>query len=282
MALAEVLLSVLAVSSGLLLAATALLVGRERLVTTAGDAGRRFGEVWPSLVLLLAVLGLNRVARRVGQEVSWVVGWNVTGYIFELEGEFVATVQSIATPALTAYFSAVYVYGYVFLLVFPLVAYFALERTEPFRTTVVAYSLNYLIGVVCYVLFVSYGPRNVMPELVEGLLFTTYPNSQLLTSQVNVNTNVFPSLHTSLSATAALLAWESHDRYPRWTPVAVVLAASIVFSTMYLGIHWATDVVGGVALAGTSVWLADRVVRDERSPVALVEDVIASAGTRLR
>lgn len=282
MALVDVLLSLVVVSGGLLFVATALLVGRERLTATVDGAGRRFGDVWPSLVLLLVVLGLNRVARRVGQEVSWIVGWNVTGYIFELEGEFVATVQSIATPALTAYFSAVYVYGYVFLLVFPLVAYFALERTEPFRTAVVAYSLNYLIGVVCYVLFVSYGPRNVMPELVEGLLFTTYPNSQLLTSQVNVNTNVFPSLHTSLSATVALLAVTSHDRYPRWTPIAVALATSVVVSTMYLGIHWATDVVGGLALAGTSVWLADRVVRDERSTVALLEDAIASARTRLR
>nr|WP_254543842.1 phosphatase PAP2 family protein [Halomarina sp. BND7] len=256
MDLGEVLASVVVVSGSMLAVAALLLVGPARLVATARDAPRRLRDAAPGLGLLVGVLLVNKVARDYGPEVSWLIGWNVTGTILDVEGAFVAAVQSVATPALTAYFSFVYVYGYVFLLVFPLVAYVALERVEALQRTAVAYSLNYAIGLICYTLFISYGPRNVMPELVEPLLYSTYPSSQLLTSEVNTNTNVFPSLHTSLSVTVALLAWETRDRYPRWVPVAVVLAASVVVSTMYLGIHWGTDVLAGVVLAVGSVRLS--------------------------
>ena len=225
-------------------------------LVAVSDAARAVAR---PLAALLAVLAFNGIVRRVGVELSWVIGVNVTAAIHAVEGALVAQFQSYAVPAATAYFAFVYVFGYVYLLTFPGLAYALREEVTALRTLVVAYGLNYGVGVVCYVLFVAYGPRNLMPELVEPLLFSKWPRSQLLTSQVNVNTNVFPSLHTSLSVTVALIAVRTHDRVPRWTPVAVVLAASIVASTMYLGIHWATDVLVGTALAAGSVLVAERV-----------------------
>jgi membrane-associated phospholipid phosphatase len=219
-------------------------------------------DVAPAAICLGAILAVNGTVRDVGVELSWLIGINVTGAIHALEGEFVAAVQSFATPLLTAYFSFVYVFGYVFLLTFPLVGYALHDDTRPLRTTLIAYSLNYLVGLGCYVLFVAYGPRNFMPELVESLLYTNWPRSQLLVSRVNANTNVFPSLHASLSVTVAVVAYRFRRLYPRWTPVAGGLAVSIAVSTMYLGIHWLTDVVAGVVLAGVSVraasWLVAR------------------------
>ncbi|MFC7155090.1 phosphatase PAP2 family protein [Halomarina halobia] len=277
MGLGDVLASVVVVSGAMLVIASLTIIGVNRLVETARDVRRRLRAAAPGLGLLVAVLLVNKIARDYGPEVSWLIGWNVTGAILGIEGVFVAVVQSFATPTLTAYFSFVYVYGYVFLLVFPLVAYLALERAEALQRTAVAYCLNYAIGLVCYTLFISYGPRNVMPELVDPLLYSTYPSSQLLTSQVNTNTNVFPSLHTSLSVTVALLAWETRDRYPRWVPVAAVLAASVVVSTMYLGIHWGTDVVAGIGLAVVSVRLSGPVL--DRL-MALVERRAVTGGAR--
>jgi len=174
-------------------------------------------------------------------------------------------VQSVAHPALTAYFSSVYVYGYVFLLVFPVLAYIVLDRLDSFRGLVWAFLFNYALGLVCYTVFIAYGPRNALPGLVEPLLYNPTPEYQMLTREINHNTNVFPSLHTSLSVTVLIFAYRTRDVYRRWLPVAALLSASIVVSTMYLGIHWATDVAAGMALAWVSVRLADRMVeRDDR------------------
>ncbi|UIP00253.1 phosphatase PAP2 family protein [Halobaculum sp. CBA1158] len=260
MSLLELVGEVAAVVALMHVASIAVVLGRSFLdPRTVGPALSRMSRrVSRPLAALVAVLAVNGVVRRVGVELSWVIGVNATTAIYAIEGTFVAWIQSFATPAATAYFSFVYVFGYVYLLTFPVVAYALCEDTRALRTLIVAYGINYGVGVVCYVLIVAYGPRNFMPDLVGSLLFESWPRSQLLTSQVNENTNVFPSLHTSLAATVAMLAVRTRRRYPRWTPIAVGLGASIAVSTMYLGIHWATDVVFGTVLAAGSVLAAER------------------------
>ncbi|MHC3439659.1 phosphatase PAP2 family protein [Natrialbaceae archaeon A-gly3] len=258
--LLRVLAQVVAVIAFMLIVGLVVVVGRDRLRETRRECLSRLRAVAPIALVLATTLALNGVVRGVSYDLSWTVGWEATWTIYELEGQFIVWIQSLATPPVTAYFSFMYIYGYVFLLVFPIVAYFALADTRPLRLLFASYTFNYVLGLVCYTLVIAYGPRNVMPEFVSPLLYESYPHYQHLTRQVNRNVNVFPSLHTSLAATAAILAYRTRDTYPRWTPVATVLAVSIAVSTMYLGIHWAVDVVAGVALASASVVLADRLV----------------------
>jgi len=144
------------------------------------------------------------------------------------------------------------------------VLYVIHQGPVPLKVTLLAYILNYGVGLVCYVVFVTYGPRNFMPEAVSSLLYTSWPQSQLLTSEVNVNTNVFPSLHTSLSASVAFLAYRYRDVSSLWLPVSGFGALSIAVSTMYLGIHWLTDVIAGVILAAGCVALSVRLTTGNR------------------
>lgn len=260
MVLVETLLVLAAYVSVMLAVAVTFFVGPRRFAAAVGDARRRVVAITPYLLALAVVLVARRLALTVGPELSWYLQWNVTKFIYALEGTAIVHIQAFATPLLTEYFAFVYIYGYVFLLVFPLVAYFTLHRTERLAELLAAYGLNYAIGLVCYVLFVAYGPRNVIPAAAESLLFTTHPTSQHLTREVNLATNVFPSLHTSLSATVALFAWRTRREYPGWLAVAAPLAASVCVATMYLGIHWATDVAAGLLLAAGSYWLGVRLV----------------------
>ncbi|WP_436903237.1 phosphatase PAP2 family protein [Halovenus halobia] len=265
------------VVTALVVAGVVTIVGLDRVWAFRDRARDRFLYIFPYVLLLLGVFAVNSVLRSVGPALSWLLNWQITNEIFSLEGEFVAVLQSYATPAATVYFSYTYIYGYIFLLLFPVVAYLVLEDDRPFRMAIIAYALNYIIGVGCYVLFIAYGPRNVMPDLVDQLLYVHWPESNLLTTEINSNVNVFPSLHTSLAVTVAMLAYRTRDEYPAWLPLSSLVAGSVVISTMYLGIHWLTDVIAGTGLAVFCVvaaaWLTDPTNLDGR---------IGSLGRRLR
>ncbi|MFB6133938.1 MAG: phosphatase PAP2 family protein [Halanaeroarchaeum sp.] len=262
MIFAEALGVLLAVLATLLLAGTWVVVGRARVLAGVRRGRDRLSAIWRHLALLGVVLLLNKVARDYGPAISWILEWNLTTLIYRIEGTAPAWIQSLGSPGATVVFGAVYIFGYAFLLVFPFVLYFFHESSRPLRRTTIAFVLNYAVGVFLYTLFVAYGPRNVMPDLVEPLLFTEFPASKLITSRVNTNTNVFPSLHSSLSITVAVLAWQTREQFPRWPPIALPLAGAVLFSTVYLGIHWIIDVVAGVALGLGSVAVATRIVED--------------------
>jgi len=267
MTLVALLSRIVLIIGTLLGVSTVAIVGRRRLRGLRDELRPRVRGALPYLVLLGAVLLLNGQTREFVPEVSWFLRVDLTGTIYGIEGTFVAWIQQFATAELTAFFSFVYVYGYVLLLTFPIVAYLALGDQRPLREACLAYSYNYALGLVCYTLFIAYGPRNMLPDVVDSLMYTNWPESQLLTSQINTNTNVFPSLHTSLSATTALLAVRTRRAYPAWLYLSVALAACVAVSTMYLGIHWGIDVLAGAALGAVSV-----VGAREVDVVALVQD----------
>ncbi|NGM71477.1 inositol phosphorylceramide synthase [Natronolimnobius sp. AArcel1] len=260
--LVQVLVRLVIVVALMSVVSIALFVGRYRLRATFTEWRSRVRAIAPITLLLGGVLLFNSVARQYGPDFSWLrlVEWNITWAIYDIEGQFILWLQSYSTPEITAYFSFIYIYGYVFLLAFPVMAYFALSNTRPARELLTAYTLNYVLGLLCYTFIIAYGPRNMMPELVEALLYDTYPQYQHLTRQVNRNTNVFPSLHTSLAVTVTFLAYRTRDVYPKWFLLATGLGVSVAISTMYLGIHWAIDVVAGIGLAYISVALAGALV----------------------
>lgn len=228
------------------------------------------------LAVLAGVVGLKTVLADLAAPTSWLVGWNVTGLIYAIEGDAVAAVQSIAVPPLTTYFVFVYVYAFTALLVFPILAYLAHPDPRHVREAVVAYSLNYLLGLAAYVAFIAYGPRNHLPGRVVSLLYVHWPESYLLTSSMNANTNVFPSLHVSFAVTVALLAWRTRSEFPLWWPVAAGLAGSVAVATVYLGIHWVTDGGAGALLAVACVLVA------RRDPLAHLDPVLDRAVARVR
>ena len=267
--LLRILALVAVVCGGLLAVLLAGCVGRARLAEVLRDREerrRRLREVLPYVGGLGAVLLINKGLLQYSLLASKFVGIKATGRIYELEGEFVAWVQEIFPPEAILYFSAIYVFGYVVLLVFPLVAYFFSERLRNLKVLLTAYAINYAVGVLCYTVFYVNGPRLMRPSMVEQPMYSIFPEVMYLTAMINYSSNVFPSLHTSLSLSAMILALMTRDEFPKWTPIATVLGVSVMIATMHLGIHWLTDVIAGIVLGSTSVYAADLVVeRVERA-----------------
>ncbi|WP_255170743.1 phosphatase PAP2 family protein [Natrononativus amylolyticus] len=261
MALLSVALELAAIVLTMLVTAALVIVGPRRLVAAFRDFRWRLEVAALPLAVLASVLvlrwGTADVLPRLSER---VIGIRITGLLFEFERTLfgqspVAVLQSFQTPELTSFFVFIYIYGYAFLLLFPFVAYFALEEMDELSTLILAYTVNYGIGLVCYVLFIAFGPRNFDTLLFEDVLYSAFPESGYLTYTVNESTNVFPSLHTSMAMTTFFLAILSRKQYPLWVPVSGFIAISVVVSTMYLGIHWFSDVAAGIALAAISVYV---------------------------
>lgn len=252
-----------------------LCVGTERLQRVRTNRTRlrhRVRTVAPFVAVLAAVLVVNKGLQDRIEQFSHAYGFDATATLYAIEGDFVLTLQGVIPDIAMIYFAAVYVIGYAVLLVTPFVVYLFADRVRPLAVLVVAYAINYAVAVVCYALVVAYGPRNAGRESdgssADAPLLELVPDITVITAQVNTHTNVFPSLHTSLSLTVLLVAAGTREEFRRWFGLAMVLAVSIVVSTMALGIHWATDVVAGAALAIVAVALARPVIDRLTSPRA--------------
>ena len=249
----------LAVGAGLA-ATCALCLELEQLVRAVDELETRLIGVAPYLGAAAIFFLLKWVTHEPRLRVSYAIGWNITDSLYAVEGTFVAALQTAVPDPLYAVLSGMYVFGFTYLLFAAAVLTFLLPSQRRFKELLIAYLLNYSLGAVCYTLFIAYGPRIWISTRVDGLLYQLYPQTQTLTSAVASNTNVFPSLHTSLSVVVLLFAWRTRRAYPRWVPIASLVAAGVVLSTMVLGIHWLTDVVAGVALGAWSVVAASRIV----------------------
>ena len=245
-------------------------VDRDRVRSVLADREllrERAVGIAPYVGGLALVLAVNKGFIRRIEAFSFEYGYRATAAIYAIEGDLVAAVQDAIPRFAVYYFGPMYVVGYVVLLAFPVAAYAFAERLRPLKRLVAAYAVNYAVAIVCYAGIVAYGPRNYPvsgtdPDAanVEPLLLEWYGGVTELTSQVNAATNVFPSLHTALSVTVLLAAVSTREEFPRWTYVSGALAGSIVVATVFLGIHWVTDVVAGCVLAAGSVAVANRVV----------------------
>jgi membrane-associated phospholipid phosphatase len=72
---------------------------------------------------------------------------------------------------------------------------------------------------------------------------------------LNTVANCFPSMHTSVAFAVLLLALREKGPFFKWG--MVFYCASVIYSTLYLEIHWVIDVLAGMTLAYVAVRLSD-------------------------
>lgn len=246
-----------------------LCLDRTKIRQTAAEFGPRLLEVAPYLGATALLFLVKRSTHELSVRLSQAIGWDITAEIYAVEGQLVAELQNVVPEVTLGFFSVVYMFGFTYLLVTAPVLYFMLPSQRYNKQLLVAYLLNYGIGIIFYTLFIAYGPRNHLVA-VEGLLYQTYPQTQSVSAAVSDNTNVFPSLHTSLAVTVLLFSWQSRREYPRWFLITSFVVPSLLISTMYLGIHWLVDVVAGILLGVWAVYAAERLVTHVERNASLI------------
>ncbi|MES2155053.1 MAG: phosphatase PAP2 family protein [bacterium] len=179
-----------------------------------------------------------------------------TTFLSGLEGGFHEALQShLSWGWLRPVLTTVYVAGYPFVIVACIVLPVWMDQGRLARRSLAAYAMCFLAALPFY-LFVPVDEVWVHNAHVENIV-NSYPLVRQHLYSFNDVNNCFPSLHTAISTALAALVWQGP--MPRAFRVTMVaLAAAIVFSTMYLGIHWLVDVLAGLLLAAVVVRLASK------------------------
>lgn len=160
----------------------------------------------------------------------------------------------IQTPWLTAYFRWIYANGFTLPVLIPIIrSFFAKDALKMVRYALSAHVLQFLLIFPFYL--------TIRVNEVWWVLGQPDGMARNLSSAdaAVVVLNCFPSMHTSVAFAMLLLAWREKDRLFRfaWT----IFGLSVIYSTLYLEIHWVTDVLGGLVLAMVTVKLGDWLIQ---------------------
>lgn len=199
---------------------------------------------------------------------NWLkVPYDLTPMLSGWEGAWPAWLQTnLQSPALTAICAIFYLVVFQSAMIASVAIYTHHQNMKLFYAFCVALLLNYFLAVPFY-LFVPVNEVWFVHPQVRFLLLDAFPAFEREYRPLSGLNNCFPSLHTSLSVTIALLASKSGIR--RWAIFTWINAAIILFSIFYLGIHWFTDMVAGIALAlfSATVGLKIGAWAEGRSPI---------------
>jgi membrane-associated phospholipid phosphatase len=164
-----------------------------------------------------------------------------------------------------AWFTDVMSVAYASLYAVPLIVVGALLHArrlrdlESFASVVLVCVFLTYVG---YVLFPAVGPRlpaDREAAILGGGRITAGVIAAIHAAETN-RFDAFPSGHTSAALVYLAAGWRL---FPRWRIPLTLCVASIVFSTVYLHMHYIIDLFAGAAVAGLSVALAPFVVPSE-------------------
>lgn len=203
---------------------------------------------------LAGIIFLDILETKYDAAITAHLHYNLSHFFLQIEGSATALFQLVHPLWLTYLLSGVYLY------IFPIMGFVAVlvtyyqEEYDLTRKLFWGAILNYLFILPFYI-FVPVAERwsvgggqvtllmnQISPLLIDGLR----PLSGL--------NNCFPSFHTSLAFTFAMIVSQSRNKRLRRT--MSVLAWLVLYSTLYLGIHWVLDVFGGLIFAAMCTVMA--------------------------
>jgi membrane-associated phospholipid phosphatase len=195
-----------------------------------------------------------------------------TGDIYALEGNFVATFQRLFhNDTLTLFSTFFYVVIFTALMAASIGIYTYGKNLKLFYALSYGLMINYIVAIPFYLFFPVNEVWSFHPD-VHFLMKDIFPSFEAEYRPLSGLNNCFPSLHTSISVTLAVIASRSGIKFWRW--FTRLSAAFIIFSIFYLGIHWLTDMCGGLVLGVFAGRAALRISEGRRA-------VHAAIGTRV-
>lgn len=211
----------------------------------------------PYTIAATLVFGLMALQFDIEELIGIKPSLNYAYIMLMIEGNTVAYFQTFSSPWLTYFSAFIYLIGFSLLLLGTTCVFAYKKNAKALQEFSIAFTIIYLIAYPFYILFPVSVTSNVIPTMAP-LLYKMDP-AILRIVQICDPTldNCFPSLHAALSIMAMLLILTRSDNFGL-KALAVFTTICIQFTILYLGIHWITDLIGGIMLALTSYYVATR------------------------
>jgi len=216
------------------------------------------------IMIFFAVSAIHIAEVKIDTLISAKFNLDFTKAIYTIEGDIVHAFQAIQNPILDYYFVFVYMLAFPFLLYFTPVLYIISKDIKALKLAVISYAIGISIALPFLLFFpvhdIWWASQNYHwydGKIIAFRLQEIWPSITFLFFKFTTINNCFPSLHSCLSAIMAYTAWIKN--YKRYKYVATLFAISIPIATLYLGIHWLTDVIAGEALALIAIVIAMKI-----------------------
>jgi membrane-associated phospholipid phosphatase len=221
-----------------------------------GSSG--ISEILPYATLAAFIFILMDLQTNISNFLGLSPSLNYDQYMLMLEGAKVSYFQSLATPMLTYFCGVIYLLGFPFLLIFTFIVFLCAQNTKALKEYAITFMLIYLTAYPFYIFFPVDVTGHVLPGMVP-LLYQLNPAILRIATICSPNLdNCFPSLHAAFSVMATLFVLFKTD-LRRYKVFAVGTTIFILFAILYLGIHWITDMIGGIILAFIAYLIATRI-----------------------
>ncbi|HDP81060.1 MAG TPA: phosphatase PAP2 family protein [Spirochaetes bacterium] len=189
--------------------------------------------------------------------------------------------ETLTFPPLTDLLQIAYASFYFLPLTLCIWSYFSGKKIN-FHIIITTLMLGIYICYIGYYLCPAIGPRYTLADQqsfpLSGVFFFNHIRLILDTFE-GVTRDCCPSGHTLISVLTALLAWKYHRPFFK---IALIWAALVVFSTVYLRYHYVMDLAAGALIAVIAWWFNPHLVLRfiffmDRSKERLVLDDIKSS-----
>ena len=180
---------------------------------------------------------------------------DMTPYIYAIEGDIVWWIQDSLNNSLLSFgLTHFYVMGFMAVtfssFIYPI---FFDDRYMADRVSLSMFWV-YILAIPFYLFFNVRVTGNYIPEM-ETIAYDLTPEIHNWFIQIDPFTNGMPSLHIGLPFAIWLTMerWDSDERWLRYRRLLLIFIVVTAFTILYLGIHWFTDIIGGIIVAMIAV-----------------------------
>ena len=219
-----------------------------------------FRRYWAHMIVVFSVYLWKDLLDQLDRILMANTQLDMTPYVYAIEGDIVLWIQeSLSNPLLSIGLTHFYVMGFMAItfssFVYPI---FFDDRYMADRVSLSMFWV-YILAIPFYLFFNVRVTGNYIPEM-ETIAYDLTPQIQNWFIQIDPFTNGMPSLHIGLPFAIWLTMerWDSDERWLRYRRLLLLFITITAFTILYLGIHWVSDIIGGIIVAVIAVEITSR------------------------